>query len=80
MQTFDIIHRNIGLKVNYDKTKFYRVVSLANSNAKFYTAINFMWTNEHLNVLGVTISNDTEDIKSMNYNEILLKSQTVLHL
>ena len=47
IDTLDIIQINTGLKVNYDKTKLYRIGSLANSiYAKLYTDKKFTWINE----------------------------------
>ena len=39
VEIFDIIERNMGLKVNYDKTNIYRIGSIRNSLAKLYTQI-----------------------------------------
>ena len=47
-----------GMKTNYDKTAIYRIGSLKNSQAKLYVSREFKWTNEPLNILGLSVSNE----------------------
>ena len=74
------IEQHVGLKVNYDKTKLYRIGSLANSDAKIYTIKEFTWTNNPVDVLGVQISNDIENIMEVNYQHVITKVDTVINL
>ena len=55
LNTLDDFYRWTGLKVNYEKTSVYRMGSLKGSNAKFYSAKKLNWTNEPLQILGVTL-------------------------
>lgn len=66
--TLDLMHKNTGLTVNYDKTSIYRVGSLAGSSTKIYTTWVFNWTNEPINTLGVKIALSNEDDQgTLNY-------------
>ena len=55
-EVLNIIEKNLGLQVSYDKTKLYRVGSLAGTNACMYTARNYQWTNEAIDLLGTSIN------------------------
>ena len=65
-----------GFKVNYDKTTIYRIGSIRYSNAKFYTENPIQWSDK-INVLGVDIGPNLQ-LLNMNYNELIVKSQTIL--
>ena len=69
---------NTGFTVNYDKTQLYRIGSIKNSNAKLYTEMNLNWTSKPVNVLGVWISHNSEEVIHMNYASILDKFGTIL--
>ena len=45
---------NTGLKVNYDKTSIYRIGSIKNTKAMLYTNRTYTWTNNDIEILGVT--------------------------
>ena len=77
---FDCIewyHHISGFTVNYDKTTVYRIGSLRDSNAIFYTQRHLTWTNGPVNILGVWIARSDESIQ-MNYNPLLEKAKTIL--
>ena len=40
VEVLEVFRKNTGFVVNYDKTQLYRIGSLHNTNAKFYTAVN----------------------------------------
>ena len=63
--------------VSYDKTALYRIGSLRHSNAKMYNIDDFIWTNEDINVLGVTIAH--EDLLAKNYLPLIGKVNTTLN-
>ena len=67
-----------GMKVNYDKTSIYRIGSLANSQAKLYVSREFQWTNEPLDILGVTLSNDAKCDMECNFLPMFQKAQNTL--
>ena len=69
MHTLDWFQSISGLSVNYEKTTVYRIGSLKNSNAKYYSERPLNWTSEGINVLGVDVrSSDTEAVK-INYEK-----------
>ena len=69
-------HHQSGFTVSYDKTTLYRIGSLRFSSAQLYGMSEYVWSNEDINVLGVTIAH--EDLVSKNYDRILLKVATTL--
>ena len=66
-----------GFTVSYDKTTLYRIGSLRHSNAQLYDLESYKWSNEDINVLGVTISH--EDILEKNYEPLIAKTKQVLN-
>ena len=67
-----------GMKPNYDKTTLYRIGSLKNSEAQWYTAQQVKWKNGTINVLGVEIGGSGTDLGSLNYGPILSKTQAIM--
>ena len=55
-----------GFTVSYEKTTLYRIGSLRHSNAQLFSMDQFKWSNEDINVLGITISHN--DLVSKNYD------------
>ena len=74
---FDKYEQQIGLKVNYQKTSVYRIGSLKNSNAKFYTDRELNWTNEPINVLGIWIDHSETVTMRLNYEPLLDKAHAI---
>ena len=70
------VEDNLGLKVSYDKTSLYRVGSITDSNARFYTEHELNWTNDDISTLGVTITCAGE-IAPSNYEDIIKKLDAV---
>ena len=66
-----------GFTVSYEKTTLYRIGSLRNSNAQMYNMTEFVWSNEDISVLGVTIAH--EDIVNKNYLPLISKVRSVLN-
>ena len=67
-QELSQFHNQSGFSVSYDKTTMYRIGSLRHSNAQLYDMNQYKWSNEDINVLGVTVSHD--DIVHKNYLSI----------
>lgn len=78
ISTLELIEHNIGLKVNYDKTTIYRIGSLAGSCARLYTARDFLWSNEPINILGVFVHNDMDSVFECNFVKIVHRIETIL--
>ena len=70
---FDMIEKQLGLVVSYEKTVLYRIGSLQNTNAKLYTRKNFTWSNDTFTLLGLQINADEYEMITINYDNILLK-------
>lgn len=76
LTTLSVVESNLGLKVNYDKTSVYRMGSIADTDAKVYTLKPLNWTNDPINILGVTVSNDMV-VQVQNYEPIFNQIQAV---
>ena len=73
----DAFQLQSGFTVSYDKTTLYRIGSLRHSNAAMYGIDQYKWSNEDINVLGVTISHD--DIIEKNYRSLIVKTSQTLN-
>ena len=80
LETFDSFYKNSGLKVNYDKTMVYRMGSIRNTNAKFYSSRKIVWTNEPMNILGVWVTDNEELCNELNYSSIIEKCKTLIKM
>ena len=75
--TLDIIESNTGLTVSYEKSTLYRIGSIANSNAKFYTKKRITWSNDPINTLGIDLHLSNLD---KNFEKILIKLKSIAQL
>ena len=66
----------MGLKISYEKTTVYRLGSLKDSDAEFYTQKNLKWSSGPIETLGVKINADGT-INDTNFTEIITKLKTV---
>ena len=80
MECFDQFEQFTGMKISYEKTMVYRIGSLRNTNAKFYSTRRTKWTNDPQNVLGVVVSHDYQEYMTLNYEPILEKARAILEL
>ena len=72
----EIFRRQSGFTVSYEKTTIYRIGSLRFSDAQMYNMSEFVWSNEDINVLGVTITH--QELVKKNYQPIIDKAKKVL--
>ena len=72
------IERNTGLQISYEKTCIYRIGSLRNSNAQCYTARPLAWSDEDIQLLGVTITNDAIQ-SNASFDAIINKMDNVVN-
>ena len=70
------VKTNTGLKVSYEKTRMYRVGSIANSDVKLYTPWKVKWSTDYINMLGIDISNSV-NIRKAIFNETINKMRAV---
>ena len=64
-----------GLKVNYDKTSVYRLGSIRDTNAKFFSARKIHWNSGPVNILGVTVSYDRQEMWECNIDPLIQKAR-----
>ena len=67
-----------GSNVNYDKTIIYRIGLLKSSDTKLITTKTVSWTSEPINVLGIWITHDVEDLMDRNYTPIVDKISAII--
>ena len=66
-----------GFTVSYEKTTLYRIGSLRHSDAELYGMSHYVWSNQDIKVLGVTIAH--QDLVSKNYEDTLTKVKSTLN-
>ena len=66
-----------GFTLSYEKTTLYRIGSLRFSDAQMYNLSEVAWSNQDINVLGVTIAHS--DIVQKNYRTMVDKVRTILN-
>ena len=76
IDTLSDIEKNTGLQVSYDKTTMYRIGSLHKSNARLVTQRKITWANNHINMLGVNISNDRDTVCD-NISDVIQKMKAI---
>ena len=69
------IEMSTGLLVSYDKTTLYRIGSITNTNAKFYTIRPVRWTNDPVNTLGIDLHE--YDTLGKNFESIIHKLEII---
>ena len=70
--------RNTGFTLSYEKTTIFRMGSLQGSDASLYTQSQVAWTDEPVNVLGISVGYG--NIADLNYQNLYEKSSQVLQL
>ena len=78
LSTFNNFGSMSGFKLSYEKTSIYRIGSIKNTDAQYYTQ-DIKWTNNPINVLGVYVSNDLDECMELNYNTIICKIKNTLN-
>ena len=69
---------NLGLVINAEKTIMYRIGSLKNTNAKYYTQAIYLWQEPPIYTLGIHVTSDFMVMESANLLPVLEKAQTTL--
>ena len=77
LEELDKFKLQSGFTVSYEKTTLYRIGSLRHSDAQMYDIDQFKWTNEDINVLGITIAH--EEVVLKNYLPVVEKARNVLN-
>ena len=69
-----------GMRINYEKTVIYRLGSLRKTNAKFYTVHKMHWSDKPINMLGITLADNHDEIVRLNYEPLIRKAESILNL
>ena len=69
-----------GLKLNYDKTIIYRMPSALKSVASKYASKKMFWTDKPINVLGVIVCEDKDQMVKINLDPIFDKAELILQM
>ena len=77
LRSLTLMEINLGIKVSYEKTKLYRIGSLANSDARLYTLRPLQWTSGSINTLGINLYNSNKEMVQ-NYDSILCRMKAVM--
>ena len=80
MNVFDDFESQTGMKISYEKTTIYRIGSIRNSNAKFFSARKVIWTSDPLKLLGIIISHVEKECFDLNFNPLMDKVKNVLEV
>ena len=78
--TLTYAYRNLGLKVNNEKTTIYRIGSLKNTNAKYYTQAAYAWDDPPVSTLGILVSTDMKEMARINLDPLVTNIQNTLKL
>ena len=77
LQTLSAFCMSTGCKINYDKTTLYRIGKDNGALAHIYTKGMKVETTT-IDILGVSISNNPNEMLHLNYDSLVLKTKTVL--
>ena len=69
-----------GMLINYEKSTVYRMGSLRQSNARFYSGKKLQWTNEPIKMLGVYVTEDKQKLIKLNIDPLMSKAQNILKM
>ena len=67
-----------GLELNYDKTTIYRIGSLRNSDAKYYSDCGVQWSSGTMNILGIDVDINDDTAVDENYQKTIEKISAIL--
>ena len=69
-----------GMKINYQKTTVYRLGSIRNTDAKFYSTRKIAWSSGSVENLGIKMSIDSQaqETLKLNYDVLIEKVKNVL--
>ena len=79
VSTFEQYRGITGLSVSYDKTTVYRIGSLRKSKSQLYTQPSLKWSNDNMNILGITVLHDIEQMLNINYDSTYDKMTKVIN-
>ena len=68
------------MRINYEKSTIYRIGSLKDTNAKFYSHKKLLWTNEPVCILGLYVSHDKKQMLTQNLDPVIEKAEAILKM
>ena len=77
-QNLESFCKQTGFKINYEKTTVYCVGKDNSAIAKIYTIKGMHVEQEKINVLGVRVTKNYEELMKLNYKELIDKSRAIL--
>ena len=80
MNVFDVFEECTGMRVSYDKTTIYRLGSLKDTDAKFYSRRKIQWTNQPVNILGIWVDNDHDKCMEKNFDSLIARVNSILEI
>ena len=80
MLIFDKFQKNSGMRINYDKTTVYRLGSIHKTNARFYSKKKINWTSDPVNILGIWVSYNNDEVFKLNIDPLVKRAENVLNL
>ena len=66
-----LAEKNLGLRVNYQKTTIYRLGSLVKINATYYTQAGYRWSDPPVDILGIHITTNFKMMAEINLTPLL---------
>ena len=66
-------HKNTGFTLSYDKTSMYRVGAMHRSKAQLYTGKQMSWDKDTINVLGIDVFRNTDQLVETNFRKTIEK-------
>ena len=79
-QTIQSFEHISGMKVNYEKSVVYRLGSARKTNAKFFSMGKLIWSDKMINVLGISVSDNPEQMLKDNLDPLYQKADNILKL
>ena len=80
LNEFQYFQKSTGLTVNYEKSVIYRLGSIRNTNAKFYSQRKVSWSDKSIKILRIQVTADKQELLNENYDPILAKVEATLQI
>ena len=69
-----------GLKVNYEKSTIYRLGSAKKADARYYASNQMIWTDKSVNILGVMLDTNVDNMLAINIEPIFERMNIILQM
>ena len=68
-----------GFTVSYEKTQIYRIGTLKDTQERVHVSRDIRWTNSPINVLGIYIAYNIQDVMDLNYLKYISHTENILN-